>query len=159
VWCAALDYPESERQSQVPDIVAACAQFVESVEEPLQQNLLFKKQQSQRIHEHIERLHVLEKVRGEQMFRRRDPALGGAPDYSRDVEVGLAEREQSRPLIQPVHPGVALDAKALDHSQGAFTTVSGVIAMERQPFFERMLFRVSRGNAIAKYVGRVWALA
>ncbi len=118
-WCyTALDYPEYARAtSQYPDVVAACASFVEGVEEPLQQNLLFKKQQSQRIHELIERLHVLEKVRGEKMFRRRDGASsgsgsgsgsggGGGIDFNRDVEVGLLSGTQftgddkSRPLLK-----------------------------------------------------------
>jgi hypothetical protein len=59
-WGAAPDHPEHEQKQSYPDVLQACAAWLEPIEEQLQQNIFFKKQQTQKINEQTERSYVLE---------------------------------------------------------------------------------------------------
>ncbi len=145
-----------------PDVLHACASWLEPIEEQLTQNIFFQKQQTQKINEQTERSYVLEKCKNLSYVRRGAGAGAGAgsDDKSMDVkEFELATMAQQQRAVGSDKKEGDLEAGTGGGGGGGgarnskFTAnICGVISVDRQAFFERMLFRVSRGNALVTFM-------
>lgn len=121
------------------DVLTAIKGYVEPIESDLGRNLEYKVQETRKMNELFERSVVLEVCKG-QLFKD---------------EVDRSSDDLNKPFLQESkdHP---MDEKRVDRDNEAALSkfhdyICGVIPVSQQSAFERMLFRISRGNSYVRF--------
>lgn len=143
-----VDYVPQEIKTA--DILTSVQQLVEPVERELNANVNFLKENRRLIAQQIERRHTLTLT--------KDLDLAG---QARRLARRAAEAERSDPSYSALIPELSspppvemdtLEEEAAPRDPNAFRNfLCGIIAVDQQPMFRRMLYRVSRGNAFARF--------
>eukprot|EP01006_Ploeotia_vitrea_P050333 TRINITY_DN67445_c6_g4_i1.p1 TRINITY_DN67445_c6_g4~~TRINITY_DN67445_c6_g4_i1.p1 ORF type:complete len:915 (+),score=490.58 TRINITY_DN67445_c6_g4_i1:117-2861(+) len=135
------------------DVLAALHTFLEPTERALNQCVEAATRLRQDISSRKEHLHVLNILKDNMNMRELGANPGGI-DAQRLVATGPLPgrgRTASGESIELLRPGAG------DPEQGGaaqfefYSYTCGVVNIAQQPTFERMLFRVSRGNAIVRF--------
>lgn len=114
------------------DVVEDCRLYIEPVEQALTKNVIFRKEHKKLINEYLEYLQVL-KFNSENQFG----SAHSAADF------------QQENYGEEKHPDVEYGQQ---RAQKKFTsTICGVIPADKIMSFERLLFRISRGNAFSHF--------
>jgi V-type H+-transporting ATPase subunit a len=127
------------------DLLSVVKAYVDPIENELNRNLEYKAAETKKMNELYERAVVLEVCKAN-LFK----AGAFAPPGSN------IDAELKRPLMQDSHYHELVEEKdrrpVIADEAGRFHNyICGVMPVLQQPFFERMLFRISRGNAYARY--------
>jgi len=123
---------------RVADVVEECRLFLEPLEAAVSKNVAFRKQHKQQMNEYMEYLFVLKFNANNKLASHSVGGGGGVSDAFDQLRERESDIEQG--------PGVARQAAAKYAS-----TMCGVIPTDKIIAFERLLFRVSRGNAFAQF--------
>jgi len=136
------------------DVLSGVKTWAETAEKELEQHLEYKKQFETLINEQRERKHVLESCRDALPFHREEyeqkqpvgsSRLDEQKESGGDVELKGRPRKGSREELKK--PLIKEDAE--DNQK--VSSLNGVIAVAKRGMFERMLFRVTRGNVVPMF--------
>lgn len=127
------------------DIIATVQSVIEPLENELNSSINFLKENRRLMAQQVERRHTLTLC--------QDLDLPGqakkAAQQQQNEQRGKNERE-AQPLVAA--GAVAVEMEVKEEQRDSFRNyLCGVIAIDQQAMFRRMLYRVSRGNAFARF--------
>ena len=142
------DLPLTDIHSQHGDILEAARAEMDPLETELSQSVSFLKENEEAINRLIERRQVLNAVKGGMIAEVMRSSSGGSASMIGDDMSGAVSDEEDgggddekAPATSPTES----DRLALRN------VLVGTIATDQQVIFSRMLYRVSRGNAFARF--------
>ena len=144
----ALDeLPIADIHSQHGDILEAARAEVDPLETELHQSSSFLRENLEAINKLIERRQVLNAVKGGMIADVMRSSSGGSASMIGDDMSGAVSDDEDGADDEkaPAAPPTESDRLALRH------VLVGTIATDQQVIFSRMLYRVSRGNAFARF--------
>lgn len=126
------------------DVVEDCRTYLEPIESALTKNVVFRREHKKLINEYLEYQYVLKHNAQNRFASVHTPA---------DFEGGAAFGSQFGRLNEEKHGGDLENAGYQSNPARAnFTsTICGVIPTDKIVSFERLLFRISRGNAFSHF--------
>eukprot|EP00808_Paulinella_micropora_P009153 g32929.t1 len=131
------------REMRVSDVLEDVQQFVENAMNELDQHLKSKGIYESSIHEQQELGHVLKICQDSSIFRR-DRQKGG---ISRG---GFGEDGEGEALTRPLIMEGG-EAKVKGGGEAKVNCLTGAVSYAQQSLFERMVFRMTRGNVITTF--------
>jgi V-type H+-transporting ATPase subunit a len=133
---------------KVGDTIAEIAAFITPMERDLNLSLEFKRQHTRVLNELLEREAVLLRLEGPLSHTLEVPS--GPPD---DVKLQEEPHSLRTPLISTRHDLESGSGSGNAERNARFHSyICGAIDITQRSAFERMLFRVSRGNAYVRFV-------
>jgi len=144
---ANIDYVPEEIDTS--DIIATVAQSIEPLEAELNSSINFIKENRRIISSQIERRYTL------QLCKDLDLA-GQTRRMARDAAAAASWQNRSVPRsvemdVRSSYSDMGDEERPSSRLQSFRSYITGIIAIDQQPAFRRMLYRVSRGNAFARF--------
>jgi len=127
---------------KVTDVIAECQSYISEVESELDRHLKVQTEFSHQLSEQNEFRHVLKTASSLPIhkFESGGSGYGSFNNTERD--------EESASLLSSDFGSIELGRS---EEKSFSDTIYGVITMAKRPLFERMLFRVTRGNVITRF--------
>lgn len=141
------------------DVLEALNDFIEPQEEQITKNIVFKRQQATQVAELNERLTVLDYVQKHQLTTASRSEVASAAVSSAygtfRGSAGRADDDEEKLMlavnVTPAHHQSS-DSSSYQSDDSFHTVITGILPTDKVPLFERMLFRVSRGNCVVRTV-------
>jgi V-type H+-transporting ATPase subunit a len=152
-----VDYVAQEIHSA--DIISSVQQLVDPLERDLNLSINFLKENRRLIAQQVERRHTLTLTKdldlaGQARMMARRAADGELQDPSAKGLLGAAGSSSSSASSASFELELKDEeaGQASGRDPNSFRNfICGIIAVDQQPMFRRMLYRVSRGNAFARF--------